>query len=264
MFGNELKKQQSLLKKDILKIENNKDTCNDWIDLKAISNENHASQGIISQNKVKSVYYDQKELMANNGIKINYKQSDLRNDILTGFNGSNEYDNNIIATQLVINASKVNDQFQRDCKLLFNQIKESLQFNDKSMLFASAPIKTRNRITMKAATDYALKSWPHTVHVIDVIRCSITFETPKQLLQAYTMFKQKIPNNANYGSPFGCLKIRLRAKNGFSDLPKINIDDDNNDTMNDQIGYRDLKINVLVEHGNITLVGDTIFIVNNA
>ena len=103
-----------------------------------------------------------------------------------------------------------------------------------------------NRTTLKAATDYNEKEYPYTVNVIDLIRCSVTVETPKQLHDFIDAFYQTIGSKKG-----GCIKSLLRIKNGFNKLENT-----------ESIHYCDLKCNVFVEWGGMALVGEIQFLLN--
>ena len=47
-----------------------------------------------------------------------------------------------------------------------------------------------NRCRAKAQTEYSECSWPTTAHVIDTIRCTVTFETEEGLRDGYVRLLQ--------------------------------------------------------------------------
>ena len=45
-----------------------------------------------------------------------------------------------------------------------------------------------NNLTNIAQTDYRLMKWPSTSCLVDLVRCSVTFNTPKDLYNALRQF----------------------------------------------------------------------------
>ena len=90
-------------------------------------------------------------------------------------------------------------------------------------------------------TDYSDEQFPNGACIVDYLRCSITFKTPKELLTTLNTFINKIENGE--GKAFA--KI-LRIKNGFKNTLKWtpkNMSDYN---------YVDLKINVIFNNKHNT------------
>ena len=249
VIEDQLRKQQEYLRQHVSIMESKYEQS--WKQLINIKNQNFYKHGILQQNQVRDFFTDV-NFMDKNGIKVDYIKNELNNDILTGFNLRAAYDNNVIATQLLIMANKVNYQFQKDCRKIFKQIERTFNINCN---YKGAPIKSLDRVVIKAATDYHDKSWPHTVNVIDLVRCSIHVETPKELYDVFNKFYQMVYISKKSG--VGCIKSILRIKNGFNQF--INFDLNKN---KQQIGYCDIKCNVLIELQNIALIGEIQFLLS--
>ena len=102
--------------------------------------------------------------------------------------------------------------------------------------------KTKERSIVKAESDYKHKSWPHTKHIMDILRCSVTFDTIEDLINGFKKFKQNRLNCArtgNYGQ--GCLRNITRIKNGFAE-----INDESWKLDLSSFDYCDIKFNVVV------------------
>ena len=104
---------------------------------------------------------------------------------------------------------------------MFSSIASGLNIVGKCE-YKSAPIKTLSRLTLKAATDYNHRQWPHCVHVIDLVRCSVTLQTPKDLINTFSAFQRMI---GTYNKdPRQCIKKIARIKNGFAEIPDVKFD----------------------------------------
>ena len=112
--------------------------------------------------------------------------------------------------------------------------------NEDNVTFQRAPVKTYDRCLIKSNTDYSKKSYPTSACIVDLLRCSITFENSESLLNGLN----KIINEINNGKIEGIKKI-LRIKNGFKDIL-------NWKNFNDA-QYVDVKLNVLYENEDETL-----------
>lgn len=71
------------------------------------------------------------------------------------------------------------------------------------------PIKRESRCIEKAETDYATEKFPRSNKLIDIIRCSVTFQSPGELLKCIDMFKEVVSDGQT-----SFVKI-ARIKNGF-------------------------------------------------
>lgn len=99
---------------------------------------------------------------------------------------------------------------------------------------------------------------PHTSSIVDLVRCSVVFDTVENLISGLNEFMNFIDdgativdkNNNNQEREI-CIKQIVRVKNGFSSIPnqvmqaKLNVYD-----------YRDIKLNVIIEHKGIRLIGE--------
>ena len=83
-------------------------------------------------------------------------------------------------------------------------------------------------------TDYSKEDFPSGACILDYLRCSITFKTPKELLDAVEFVIKQITNNK-----IGSMSKILRIKNGFNSILKWN-----SEKISDY-NYVDLKINVI-------------------
>ena len=119
----------------------------------------------------------------------------------------------------------------------FQDIMLNIYKEDKTAFYQSAPVKTYSRCIIKSNTDYNNQLYPTSSCILDLLRCSITFNNIISLLNGIKRFKNLINNN----EVEGLIKI-LRIKNGFNNILKWNLPSDSE--------YCDIKFNVLYENEN--------------
>jgi len=122
--------------------------------------------------------------------------------------------NNLAVSKLTAAAKKIDSEFQSVMKAVMTR------FGD----YKPGPIKRVDRCVSKLENDYQNAAFPKAAKLLDMVRCSVAFNTITQLLEGYEGFMKYINN-----SP-GTIKL-ARIKNGF--------------IGNVVGGYRDLKINVV-------------------
>ena len=88
-------------------------------------------------------------------------------------------------------------------------------------------------------TDYSNEDFPNGACILDYLRCSITFKTPKELLDAVEFVIDEIENKK-----IESITQILRIKNGFNNI--LNWDGKNIEEYN----YVDLKMNVIFNDKN--------------
>ena len=121
----------------------------------------------------------------------------------------------------------------------------------------SAPVKTKSRSITKADIEYSIeekRKWPYTQNIIDIIRCSVCFDTIEELIDGINKFKLIIEKKQ-----VKCfIKKILRVKNGF-----VNFGDKswNNNNLSD-FNYQDVKFNVLIEYNRIRVIGEIQFLLS--
>eukprot|EP00485_Elphidium_margaritaceum_P003782 CAMPEP_0202706196 /NCGR_PEP_ID=MMETSP1385-20130828/18651_1 /ASSEMBLY_ACC=CAM_ASM_000861 /TAXON_ID=933848 /ORGANISM="Elphidium margaritaceum" /LENGTH=717 /DNA_ID=CAMNT_0049364609 /DNA_START=109 /DNA_END=2262 /DNA_ORIENTATION=- len=93
--------------------------------------------------------------------------------------------------------------------------------------FRTGPLKKVERCLSKLENDYADCAYPKSAKLLDLVRCSVTFNTLEQLLLGYDALMADFDRSQNY--------IKLaRVKNGFLDKTYDG-------------GYRDVKVNVIFQ-----------------
>ena len=90
-------------------------------------------------------------------------------------------------------------------------------------------------------TDYSKEDFPSGACILDYLRCSITFKTPKELLDAVEFVIKEITNNK-----ISSISKILRIKNGFNSILKWN-----SEKISDY-NYVDLKMNVIFNNKDKT------------
>src|SRR5690348_16081799 len=83
-----------------------------------------------------------------------------------------------------------------------------IEENPIPCVFQSGPIKSQERCKMKAQVEYRNCEFPKSAHLLDIIRCQITFASFEHLKLGLDHFVRCINNKNN------CLQV-MRIKNGF-------------------------------------------------
>ena len=175
--------------------------------------------GIVPYHKEKSIYV-LKSQMTNNG-----------ND---NFDIKNELDTKVYLTRCLTFSHANNEHFQNEMSKIFNDINKELKIQ---CVFAKAPVKTYDRCVVKSNTDYSFCTYPSVAHILDFLRCSITFDDPKSMLNGLNLFIKLIQSGK-----ISCIKSILRIKNGFNAILTWK---DFNDAE-----YCDIKLNLIYESPN--------------
>eukprot|EP00485_Elphidium_margaritaceum_P019464 CAMPEP_0202726786 /NCGR_PEP_ID=MMETSP1385-20130828/184789_1 /ASSEMBLY_ACC=CAM_ASM_000861 /TAXON_ID=933848 /ORGANISM="Elphidium margaritaceum" /LENGTH=764 /DNA_ID=CAMNT_0049393013 /DNA_START=111 /DNA_END=2406 /DNA_ORIENTATION=- len=128
-------------------------------------------------------------------------------------------DTSMAINMLTSTASRINDEFQRHIRLVMSS----------HGTFKAAPMKKVERSISKVENDYKDEQFPRAAKLLDLVRCSVTFNTVEQLCSGYVA----LINHAK--SKHGIIEL-ARVKNGFLD-------------PNDG-GYRDIKVNVIYKSQN--------------
>ena len=204
----------------------------------------------------KGTYIQQNTLMVNNnnngnnnekakdlmkkygGIQSDFILDDLPNNNTSGFNPAQTYDMYGYLTKMLIAASKLNEKFQNACEYIFSK-----DYLGVECTFSDAPMKTRERCMQKANIDYGTRPWPRCSHILDVIRCSCVFNTPKDLLIALKLICNEYSFERRHNkNKYDTLQFIVRIKNGFKNIAINNINDCNLNEFN----YCDVKLNMLI------------------
>ena len=257
IINKELDKQKNYLKKEMDQLVKEKDE----YFLKLLKYKSHQHTQV--QHHIKQNHFVHEAGYGNflgepYGVQCDQSQGNLITDFVSGFNGSVEYDQHNYLNELLINAIKMNPSFQKDCKKLFSSSVFGIPCS-----FKAAPVKTKNRCQKKASLEYDHKPWPHTSSILDILRCSVVFNTTKDMYNGLIKFIQIIGDDGghfeqNYDKTFVELKGGLfsivRIKNGFSDL------DVKNWKLANDYRYCDIKANIIVEYDKKRMIGEVQFI----
>ena len=123
-------------------------------------------------------------------------------------------DSNLAVNMLTTTAKRLNGEFQSRMRALMSR------FGD----FKAGPLKTVERCQAKLENDYADAAYPKAAKLLDVVRCSVSFNTLEQLLAGYDGLRRHVASS-------DALQL-ARVKNGFLD---------------EAASYRDLKVNVVCQ-----------------
>ncbi|ETO19116.1 hypothetical protein RFI_18122 [Reticulomyxa filosa] len=83
----------------------------------------------------------------------------------------------------------------------------------KGCKFTSGHVKSYERSKVKAQIEYANEAFPKSAHIVDVVRCSATFDGIEDLKNGLNHFKRIIVKSN------GIFEV-MRMKNGFAQKPK--------------------------------------------
>jgi len=169
-----------------------------------IARQDHKSVGLLSEKGLREVFDREVKSDEENSDDI-----DMKNFI----------DSNMAINMLTSTASKIDDEFQRHVRIAMSSYGS----------FKKAPMKKVERSVSKLENEYRTESFPKSAKLLDLVRCSVTFNTVEQLLTGYSAFMRHIKANPSI--------IELaRVKNGFIKMNRG--------------GYRDIKINVVYKSQN--------------
>eukprot|EP01083_Nonionella_stella_P000526 1494_1 len=171
-----------------------------WKQLMDIKNET-----IISRQDDKRV-----GLLQEKGIRDICEAKDERSDDMQAF-----IDSNVAINILTTTAKTIDDEFQNHCKTVMNH------YGD----FQPGPMKKVERCVSKLENDYHDAQYPKSAKLLDLVRCSVTFNTIDQLITGYKALREYINKHST-------MMELARVKNGFLD-------------QNYEGGYRDIKLNVV-------------------
>merc|ERR1719334_2093880 len=111
-------------------------------------------------------------------------------------------------------AKKIDHEFQKEMSIILNRHGE----------FKPGPMKKVQRALSKMENDYMEEEYPKAAKLLDIVRCSVSFNTVGQLLEGYNAFIGHIESEVS------SLEL-ARVKNGF--------------LSEEDGGYRDIKVNVI-------------------
>eukprot|EP01083_Nonionella_stella_P056626 148990_1 len=131
-------------------------------------------------------------------------------------NVSEFIDIHMAINELVAVANNLDDEFQEYIQTTMKDLGE----------FHPGPIKTYSRCQAKTQNDYSDAMFPHSARLLDLIRCSLTFDNLSKMLIGFNYFIDFCGENKQ--------KLEIaRIKNGFLE------------STDNSGGYRDIKVNVV-------------------
>eukprot|EP01084_Bolivina_argentea_P105697 189285_1 len=178
---------------DILKIQNET----------IINRQDHKTVGLLQQDGIRDIVESKDETNASDDIK--------------GF-----IDSNLAINILTTTAKTINNEFQNHMKRIMSH------YGDVK----SGPIKKVERCLSKLENDYYDAAYPKASRLLDLVRCSVTFNTVDQLLAGYEGLTKYMKNNQS-------MMELARIKNMYLDVEYDG-------------GYRDIKV-CIVYHSSINI-----------
>ena len=257
------------------KYSQRKDTLK-WNDLMTIVNESMKKQGSNLENQFKGLiksnekafaeliefkienknFMDQSQMrqdMIENGVHVSVNERDLIELSLESkdysFNALRLYDFSAYLTLLITRAQMINSVFVSKMESLYSQ-------SDTPNTFRAGPVKTIKRCIAKSETEYANVKWPTSAKVIDVIRCSLTFEQIEDLNKGIAILLEfiketKEEEEEKKKNPYLKLEV-MRCKNMFTNMKEGKHFRNKTKRMKLPIPmeYRDIKMNVIISVWN--------------
>merc|ERR1719242_320474 len=195
-----------------------------WSDIGSIDN-----QTVISRQDDEAV-----GLLREPGIRdiLEVKDSDDDDDDIDGL--KTLIDNNLAVTLLMTTAKAINHEFQQEMDTILKRHGE----------FKPGPMKKVKRALSKMENDYMDEAYPKAAKLLDIVRCSVCYNTVGQLLEGYNAFMDHIESGVSS-------MTMARVKNGFLDV--------------DDGGYRDIKVNVVYQstvNPELKMICEVQFILN--
>lgn len=162
-------------------------------------------------------YKDIRQDCIDNGVKSDFTEAQLW-EIAINIDNTNFDAFNIMTkshlNKCLVTAQSLNFQFQNDVEKVFHKINDSVYFQ-------TAMVKLEERSLVKANVDYAQRPFPSSAAIVDYVRCSVTFDTAPELVEAIKIFKEKVKNKQA-----GCIVEIVRVKNSFNRIKKWHKVDD--------------------------------------
>jgi len=131
-------------------------------------------------------------------------------------------------TKLVMIGHEYDDHFQHAIQEMFEVDPGTWENKKLKLLYMRGPVKRLDRCLAKCQSDYRDEQFPSAAHVLDIIRCSLTFDDVPTMLEGMDFFKQQIESGKF------CVNRVMRIKNGFMEY------------KHDEATYTDIKFNVRV------------------
>ena len=103
---------------------------------------------------------------------------------------------------------------------------------------------------IKSAVDYCDREWPSNQYILDILRCSVSFATAKDMVRGIRKFQALIETSDSKLK--GCIVEVARIKNMLTDIKNWqNLDD---------YHYADIKMNVIIKVGDYKMVAEIQFL----
>eukprot|EP01083_Nonionella_stella_P106563 307685_1 len=193
-----------------------------------------------------------------NGITSKFTKQDMIVASSATFDSIKFYDYNEYLSELILTAEMNDDGFQRSIQKIFNidqrthvgrietnenDEKQSHHNRDDGMVvYSRGPVKKISRARSKATSDYGNEPFPTSACVLDLNRCSLTFNDIGTMLKAIKMFENKV----NFYKSDAIIGM-VRDKNDFQEFV-------------DNPQYADIKKNVLIKGKVHNIIGEVQFL----
>ena len=284
-----LQPQKAFLKESIETLMESKESQEDWnkiLNFKdyLICKENET----LRQDRLYAANDESKTCnIMKNGVKSSFSETEMNRlsiHVANELDSHHFYESHGYLSKLLIVAYTLNYKFQKDiCTMMARR-----GISDDSY-YQQAPVKSLDRAQIKSETDYQHEPFPSSACIADCIRCvslylyilcfcffdlvwkycfdvlylyiyaknrcSFTYDNCKLFLSEINKFIDKVKTNeenikqSKKDAELYCITKILRIKNTFRDL----VDSNGNIQKFD---YADIKINVLVEYGGKSIIGE--------
>eukprot|EP01083_Nonionella_stella_P064697 168888_1 len=170
---------------------------------------------------------------------------DIMVNTTSNFDAMHHNDVHSFLSRLITTAYSLNDIFHEEMQTIY-----APDIKNEVVKYQGGGVKRLLRCQSKAETDYASYSFPSTAKILDFIRCSLTYSSPKQLIDGMNKLK-----TAAASQEYAVNKI-LRIKNMFLEHKR-----ENNNEWN-LYQYADVKMNVLLQHNNKSMIVEVQFLLD--
>ncbi len=183
------------------KVENAKEKEGKGFD--ALINYPAFSQSVVRQDLI--LTEEKEESRAKNLVKYPLKV-EYNPKLLKKWNKINFYDVNCFLGRISLTACAVNETFHKEMKSIYGIDPLTMKNEKKSIFYCEGPMKEMGRCRAKAENDYSKEKFPTCAKVLDIVRCSIVFETCQGCVEGIDALKKAISSGKWSITDIGRLK----------------------------------------------------------
>ncbi len=165
------------------------------------------------------------------------------NDLLS-YGIKHFYDRQVILGILGTKAHIINDGFHSEMQRIFGIDSETGKSEDGNIEYMRGPLKDMERAKEKVELDYADRHFPTSAALLDLVRCSMVFKDPDDVVRSITKLSKVISKKKSKR-----ITHYAKLKNMFRENSK-------------PYGYADLKMSVLYEWEGHSMICEIQFLMD--